>query len=366
MEHIIKDDLKKSKAGTRYHVSLSSENLRRQFTKRIEANIWKFSDQEDREAEARELALRRLAEVIGSTKKMRKLEIDYTMWMMVRDMASWFPTNTCYKGSGMFSFMRKEMKRLRSLEALKLIFTDSKRLTNLKELSKGVRELTSLKCLDLDLYKCEDLTDEGLKDLGAAMRRLISLKSIWLKFTWCSKLTDQGLAEIGKALKGLKYLEEFSFTTTFRKEGVTDFGLENLSEGLNGLVSLQTLILSFEHCEIADRGLKNLSKDLKKLCSLKVLRLDFGNCKRIGDEALESLSEALQNLDSLEKIDLNFRFSNDITDEGLKSLTEGLKGNSSLKSIRIDIYSCKNTSSKGHNNMREELAHVEKVDIIFK
>jgi len=201
-----------------------------------------FADQKDFQVEIRELSLRRLAEAIGSSKKTRKLEIDYTMWRMVRDMGGFFPIKDCYEGSMMFRFMREEMKRLRFLEALKLILMKCFQVRNLRELSDGLRELTSLKSLDLDLYQCENLTDEGLKDLGDAIRRLISLKSIKLNVTYCSQLTDLGFEEIGKALRTLNLLEELSFNM---RQKVTDLSLKSISEGLKRLVCLRTLNLEF-------------------------------------------------------------------------------------------------------------------------
>jgi len=124
LKQIIKENLStRNKESPRYYANLGPKNLRKHLTKRKEANIWKFSDKKERGDRSREETLRRLVEVIGSSKKMERLEIDYTLWGEVWAM---FLQKTeikdCYQGPIMLSLMREKLKRLRSLETLKLIF----------------------------------------------------------------------------------------------------------------------------------------------------------------------------------------------------------------------------------------------------
>jgi len=62
----------------------------------------------------------------------------------------------------------------------------------------------------------------------------------------------------------------------------------------------------------------------------------MNSCEKITDQGLRNLSDGFQGLTSLESMNLNFR-RNDITDQGLKSLSDGLKRLSSLKSVSLDF-----------------------------
>lgn len=71
-----------------------------------------------------------------------------------------------------------------------------------------IRHLENLK---LDLFGCDNLTDESLKHLGSALGELKDLKNLLLTINCNKKFTNNGIKDLTNNFSGLKSLENLSF-----------------------------------------------------------------------------------------------------------------------------------------------------------
>jgi len=228
-------------------------------------------------------------------------------------------------------YLWKDLKALSSLKSIHLNWR-LQNITNeaLKNFSKGLKELTSLKYLSLKFQSYIDLIDEGLKSLGEGLKRLKSLESIWLDFdSYSSKLSDSGLYWFSKALQKIKSLKSLSFWfrgTTYCRcmmhKGFGDF------------------FYGFQ--------LENIDLSLAS--------------SNITDEALSSIGRYLGTMTSLRSIRLVFQISFSITDQGLNNLGEFLKRTNSLRDITITFEYCQNVTRGACHNLEKDLLQLNSVD----
>jgi len=85
---------------------------------------------------------------------------------------------------------------------------------------------------------------------------------------------------LNDSFKRLEYLKSISLGFFSSRNKMTDIGLNDLSECLTKVDSLQSVSLSFTCCGgITDEGISNLEQCLKKISPLQSIHLTFRSCK---------------------------------------------------------------------------------------
>jgi len=163
--------------------------------------------------------------------------------------------------------------------------------------------MTSLKTLNLGLEGCQNVKTDGLIELWKGVSRTPSLQSIKANLTRCP-VADQGFCNIDEMLT-CKELKSIDLNFTECQE-VTGQAMADISNFLRKQAGLQNISLNFLNCnQIRDAGMMALGGGLKGQADLKNLTLMFEGCG-ITDTGFASISEGINGLRSLEKIYFDF------------------------------------------------------------
>ena len=208
-------------------------------------------------------------------------------------------------------------------------------------LLQGLGYLSQIASLTIDLSQSnKEITDEGFESLGfGGLKYLTQLTSLNLNLSGCEQITNKGVQNL--ASQGLKYLIKLtSLILNFCGLAIDDEGVKSLaSQGLRYLTKLSFLSLDFSRChQIIKKGMQNLaSQGLKHLTQLTYLALNFCDLA-INDEGVSDLaSEGLKHLTQLTSLSLNF-YDSKIGNDGVKNLaSQGLKHLTQLTSLTLDF-----------------------------
>jgi len=266
--------------------------------------------------------------------------------------------------------LRRVLRSTKRLQEFSFGIDDAEDITDigLNEISESIRRMTDLRKVHLDFEGCHEISDEALLNLGQALKCHSSLKSLALKFGKCEKIASGGQEGVEIILKSLTSLQHLELD--FHDNYMQDFQIGLFGEFLKRLrtlksialdlsklsgfegrflprffkkfPSLERISLKLTHCtRFNDTALENLSQTLQTLKSLQELCFDFGGCYKLSDTGINSLCEALKSLTSLKSITLVFsdpwREGSKITDAGLQSLGDTLKHLTSLRKISLDF-----------------------------
>jgi len=182
-------------------------------------------------------------------------------------------------------------KQSKSLQRLSFTPSSSFKDKDLSEISQGLKGLTVLKSLEINLFFLRDITSAGLSHFSKALKKCSTLKDLTLWFSHCPFLTDKSLEVLSKGLKVHVSLKKIELYFGYC-EKITDSGIKNLCQGLRSLYFLQRLNLYCPSCRlITDEGLLNNSKLLKNLKNLRGVNLNFQNCNRISLDGVRSIAQ---------------------------------------------------------------------------
>ena len=206
----------------------------------------------------------------------------------------------------------RKLKRIRTFKLLE----SSKHIDGLWK--KLVSNLKHLKSLTLTLDK--NINDKGLEELSNGLKNLSSLSELSLEIPQNFIISNKGLFALSRNLKHLRSLSSFKLTLIYLH--VTDEGLKSICK----FEAISTSSLHIIHLSITDEGIKSISQSIKSL-KLSNLLLDFGSCYEISDKGLESLFLNLQNNSSLLQLELDFSSNTKITNNSFHSLSKCLENN---------------------------------------
>ncbi|XP_054915416.1 leucine-rich repeat-containing protein 34-like isoform X1 [Poeciliopsis prolifica] len=176
---------------------------------------------------------------------------------------------------------------------------------------------------ELELGEC-DLEMHSMIDLSTALKNNTTLRSVDMSRALLFSLLEEWAVHFSKMLPVNSTLVELHLG----KMGLTDTGMERLSEGLKLNHRLRYLDL---RCNLVSRdGALHLSKVLKENCPLEVIDL---SSNRIEDPGAEYLSEAICCEGSVLR-ELSV-CRNNIGTRGLLSLAQALNDSSTLTHIYI-------------------------------
>jgi len=281
------------------------------------------------------------------------------------------------------------LNRLHSLVDLALNFQFRKITGSGLKLS-----LETLKTLNLNLFGCTELNEEGLKTVALGLQNLQSLEQIHLNFGLCKQISDKQVSALGQSLQQLPRLYNLHIDFEACIE-ITANGIQEISK----LPHLEILNINLSGCtEIAKPDFRAFSSGFKNLNSLKELTLDFFGCSSFSDESLQALSERLSEKAYLKRLDLvvpapsvtdqgvqnlaeslgtmrslnnfslgfggNFRNLPQITDKSIESLSKNLKGLTNLSDLFLCFNFCRNISNQGLVTLSDSLKGLNSLKVL--
>ena len=206
-------------------------------------------------------------------------------------------------------------------------FSDMKGSTGILDLAEGLKTLTHLHMLSLELRwerNDGDDKDESTIAIADSVKNLQNLRSLYLN------LGDIGrLNKLTPLFQSLTRLQEFSIGWKLRSL-VVDTEVPKLLDDLKVLKNLTKLDLSSN--AITDQDILSLSEALENMNFLRTLDLSHN---KIGDNGVLLLAEVIaRNLPNLEELILNY---NNITNSGARHLPEILGKHTKLHNIELDL-----------------------------
>jgi len=268
-------------------------------------------------------------------------------------------------------------------------------------------DLKSPNGFDLELSRCENITDKSLTSVAAGLAKCLdSLSFLKIDLWGCSSLTDSGIGELSLNIsQSLQNLEELNLSF-YECKKVSDEGMKHLGDNLSGNLSqLQKLSLNFNWCyEITDEGINYLTKSLCKkhlnlsylelylskcssitskgfaeiglqisihLLNLKHLSFDFSICENISDDTILNIgSILLTKLKDLQEFHLDLTRCVQITDQGLQNLYHRInRSYISLEKFSLNLTKCDKITDEGVKVLMTEfspkLAYLKQLNINF-
>jgi len=320
------------KPSLKYKIHLDDENFDLKEVealmrvKRIKPSAVKFSTVKFQSGRiTNDETMKSLANIIKSATKSTKLEINC------------FGRPITDQGLG---YICKSIRSLTSLKSLDLNFGKCQNIRSLgnPSLAQSLRRFARLQNIGLNFRG--EISDQEFQKLVGSLKEIRSLQDIYLNFGWAghlggssvSNISDKAIEKLSLKLKNFMNLQKLHLDFSSLNQ-ITDKGIQSLAQSLKRIASLRSTTLRFEKCSsITNPGIVSLSQWLGKLTWLKSLKLHFFQCPNIGDMGIEGLSEALEKLSCLQRIDLNFGECKKITDIGMKRLKESLENDLFTKS----------------------------------
>jgi len=111
---------------------------------------------------------------------------------------------------------------------------------------------------------------------------------------------------LGKNLKEVITLKQIELDFTgweLRRKG----GMEDLFEGLSEMKALEELVIYFCRCDwINDSRFKAIEKYIKGFPALQRIHLDFTRCRKMTEEGAHELREILEELPMIQDVEVIF------------------------------------------------------------
>jgi len=131
-----------------------------------------------------------------------------------------------------------------SLTSLHLNFSCNSEIRSLASLCRGIRNVHSLKFLELDLSAVEYLNDKSLVALAEMFNDLGSLKNLLMSFKGCKSISDAGVVAVLEGLPSVSLLKlDFGFCN------VSDSCVEVLANRMQGMLEAVVMHISFQGCQ---------------------------------------------------------------------------------------------------------------------
>ena len=252
------------------------------------------------------------------------------------------------------------LRTLSNLSSLEIRFNnerDEDFLEGINIILRGLKYLSSLARLDLNMEDMSYFKDKGIEDLGmtllsSALKSLPSLSSLELNLQNCRKITDEYYGKLFRGIRRLSLLSSLLLNVSGCKK-ITNKGIKKMCVYLQRMSSLKVLDFNFNNCfRISEKSLSYICICLIKLRGLTSFTLDVSRCKNMTNQEIEKLSAALKNLSSLSNVDLNFsNYNAEINDKGIEALCLNFKELSLLSSVKLNFEHCHQITDKSIENL---------------
>jgi len=166
--------------------------------------------------------------------------------------------------------------------------------------------LKNIKIINLNFQNSKDLSDKGLFYISQSLEKLHSLQTLIIDFARCDKITEKGIQSLKEAIKRLKSLKKLHINFHGCTQ-VADDGLIHLGEGIQSLARLEDLNLNSSGCyHITDYGFGHLLQSFKRPFPIRSVCLVFGFLGRLTYQTAVHIGKGLGSLIQLENLDLRF------------------------------------------------------------
>jgi len=289
--------------------------------------------------------------------------------------------------------------------------------------TNALQNLSSLKVVDINLFKYREITNKCVENLTFRLSRLKSLQTYQLHLPHCSQISTLDFKSRGQTyvrfpklqnlvfnlplavwgakekhkslcpgLEELRALKTFTLDATGCLGAVPNNILTTLTKQLTALNGLEKLSLSLDENYYLYRDMPHLAKCLGTLKNLKNLNVSFSNvgtqlklfnCNLhhlssleslrlylkycgTGNKNYQSLGESLQHIRTLRNLDLTL-IESGFPDEAFTALSQGIKCNSHLQKIRLHFLECNTTyiENEGLRNLAEALRAIQSLKSFY-
>jgi len=111
--------------------------------------------------------------------------------------------------------------------------------------------------------------------------------------------------------------------------------MDDLSQALDKLISLQEINLRFQNCKgISDSGIVQLSQSLNNFVNLQCLILQFDYCNEIKYDGINAICQAVKNMVPLNRFLFYLRGNSKLTQKQMDYLMQILSSLPNLRNIR--------------------------------
>jgi len=241
------------------------------------------------------LVLQSKINLIDSVKELEKLRVQFAF-------------NTYFEDDHGKSVLEK-ISSYHNLKALSLGLCNCSISRMFEELEADLIELNNLEILELD-FSGSSLTNQAINNITNLVRTKITLKDLRLDFS-SSRITDSGLSNLADALGGLLNLKRLNIIL-FSCGLITNNGLRDLLNGIQNS-SLATTLTEFgmnltQSSKITAQGIIAFCKFIESLQSLEEFEFEYKVLDSV-DIFLEAFGRSVQNCQNLKKLKLNFKSS---------------------------------------------------------
>jgi len=251
----------------------------------------------------------------------------------------------CYQSDGSTDSKVEFQKCFRAIKTSKICSSlriESWQMVSNKEmsiLSEGLKRLTWLKSLYLNLDGCWDVTNEGIETLKQGLKKLSSLKSSNIILCQLGN-TDESIKCLSRALRSLHSLREvfLNINSSFERS-TQSLGMLYLEKSLKRLDSIEKITLNFEYLQnkeiLPNLIFGSLKRCLQRFPNLKNLKLVPSGFSE-EEDGFKMFTECIKELRLLETLTLSLK-ANKITDHDLRILGETLKKLENLSEINLNV-----------------------------
>jgi hypothetical protein len=241
------------------------------------------------------------------------------------------------------------LKSLRNLTYLSLSIYTCDQITDnyIEVLALPIEQLVQMASLELNFDQCKNIGNLTLQRISASIKKLPLLVKLLLSFNECRIIDDEGMDSLNESLKFMGQLTEIALN--FWSCGISDKGLEGVSEALNHLELLHSLEVNFDDClAVTDKGILAFSTAVEKLKKLTNLSIRCWSLT-IDDETIGELGLAISKLELLNTLYLNFNECNFISDIGMDRLAKHIQKIKTLTSLDLNIWKCTSITETGRD-----------------
>jgi len=208
----------------------------------------------------------------------------------------------------------------------------------LVQLSRVLKNFTSLQTLQIVLTSHRLLEEEGPTALFSTLSSLVSLSSltIILLLKYEDKEIVERISVLCKSLKNLVSLQlQFEGSAFFHEQGI-----QQLFSNIRLLKSVRFLTLNCPLPEINNQHLETLGETLKELPQLQNLSLDFSSTDLLTNDGFEALTSGILTLKNLSGFTLRLQANSKLDNKTVDHIIRILQNLENLYSVDFCLGKC--------------------------
>jgi hypothetical protein len=270
------------------------------------------------------------------------LRARFAMAMLFRTVGDNRSTDSWQKD--LFDLALRNIAADTSQTSLRFDFPASKQITDAMVWEVAECLPKGLECFSFGLSRSL-VGDAALESLSAKLKQLNSMRELQLSFFESEAVGDKGVVALSKAMAGLPQLRKFVMDFS-HCANLGDIGVRALATELPRSSVLRELNLNFSNCDwVTNDGIQLLSKSVCRLGGLTEFQLRVASCTWIGNPGVEAVGRSLGANPNLLKLCLNFHEC-DVGDEGLVSLGNGIGALTKLEDLTLLFSGAKSSTQK--------------------